>query len=69
MMIYAIQVLNKRTGSNKVSQVAYKTLKGAEAFIKSRSDYNNQPMQNWQIETDENIYIIKDLWVEGCDNG
>ena len=62
-MIFIIFVHYINTGAKAVSQEGYKTLEGAVNFIKSRSDYNGQPLTNWCVETDEHIYEIKAIQI------
>ena len=63
-MVYVIEVTNKKHAWKGVSQVGYKTLEGALRFIRSRSDYAGQSVENWRVETDDHIYTIKDIHIE-----
>lgn len=63
-MIFVIEVRNKKHGWKGISQVGYKTLEGAMRFIRSRSDYAGQTVENWRVETEDHIYTIKDIQIE-----
>jgi hypothetical protein len=62
-MIFIVEIYYKKHGATAVSQIGYRTLQGAIDFIKSRSDYVDQPITNWTVETRDHIYIIKDIQI------
>ena len=62
-MIFIVMVHSIKTNATAVSQIGYKTLKGAMSFIHSRSDYKGQPFDSWSVKTEEHIYEIKDIQI------